>query len=334
MEPGLYVLVPVGLGGAEGELASPIPLIDGVELASFDPAWKDEVRHLLELVRKDHSDCSDHDLEQFEKTRHCLILRFGDPDGGRPIEPEVYDQGELDIRARARPTYGLAKRWLRSLGVLVIAGRIHFGCFPHWFGFRAGQSPELPLNCYKAIKVGWYGRFVDDEKREAADDEYRRRVGMIVRTLARCPDESRPAVAADMFARAEFADDWRVAMLFYWVALEALFGQAEAELSHQLCERAAVLITSPGEDRLKVYRGLRDAYGFRSKLVHGGLRHPMDQDRQRLSAVIDLVEDGARRALCRVLTDRDMTKLFLQKDRAIKDYFEKAVLTPHWACHA
>jgi len=327
MQPGLYVLAPVGLGHTDGELAASIPLVESVELVSFHSSWKDEVRRFLEDFRKKYSAFSETDTQEFEKTRHCLVLRFADPDGGKPIDREVYDQRELDIGGRARRTYGLTRRWLRSFAVLLIAGRINFGCFRYWFGLKVAEPPEKPW-CYHASPVGWYGRVVTSEKREAIGDEYWTRVRTAAHNLAICPDESRLAVATDMFARAVFADDWRVEMLCYWVALEALFGQAETELSHQLCERAAAFCEPPGQGRHTLYRKLKSAYGLRSKLVHGTLHHPTEEGQGGLSAAIDFVEGTVRNALCHILTDGDMTRRFLQEQKHLVEYFEKQVLAP------
>ena len=326
MQPGLYVVAPIGLGNVEGEVPTPVPLVDSVELASFDPKWKDNALRFLESIRKRYGGLSDMAISEFATTRHCLVLRFADPGAGRPIDPEVFDQGEFTIGQRVRARDGLAKGWLRSLAVLAIAGRIHFGCFEWWFGFKVAEPPE-EHSCHEVRRVGWYGRVVANEKREAMNNEYWDRVRTIARNLANCKHDSRPAVAADMFARAVFADDWRVEMLCYWIALEALFGQTDTELSHQLCERAAAWNELPGEGRHELYRELKAAYRLRSKLVHGSLVISREQDREDLSAAIDVVEGATRNALCRLLMDQDMTALFMQ-ERQLTEYFEKAVLAP------
>jgi hypothetical protein len=332
MKSGLYVLVPVGLADRGEKLSDPVPLVDGVVFRSFESSWKAEVRRFLEGFQKEYSAFSDSDLKEFDKARYCLVRRFADFGGGRPISPAVYDRVELDIRRRVRRTYGLARAWLQSFAVLALAGRIHFACFRWWFGLQI-PAPPGEAACYHGEEVGWYGRWVPGQEGESPTEEYWARVRRILDNLTACRDESRPAIAADTFARAIFADDWRVEMLCLWIALEALFGQADTELSHQLCERAAAFTEPPGQDRHRLYRELKSAYSFRSKLVHGSLADLAGQQKKRLSAAIDLVEDTVRNALQNILADAEMTERFSRR-QGLNDYLEQAVLAPPCASEA
>jgi hypothetical protein len=53
------------------------------------------------------------------------------------------------------------------------------------------------------------------------------------------------------------------------IAAEALFLENEAELSHRFAERGAVLIAAERPNKIETYQELKQAYGVRSKLVHG-----------------------------------------------------------------
>jgi hypothetical protein len=53
--------------------------------------------------------------------------------------------------------------------------------------------------------------------------------------------------------------------------LETLLLTVIAEIAHQIAERAAVLIASPPEERLKVYRAIKKLYDLRSRITHGDL---------------------------------------------------------------
>ena len=65
----------------------------------------------------------------------------------------------------------------------------------------------------------------------------------------------------------------------YITALEALLATSNAELSHQLSERVAILMPrSEGIDAIAAYRKLKKAYGFRSKALHGATIQPKEQE--------------------------------------------------------
>ena len=55
----------------------------------------------------------------------------------------------------------------------------------------------------------------------------------------------------------------------YCSALEALVSSSSSELTHQVAERVACLLESPGKTRLDRFKKIKDAYGFRSRAVHG-----------------------------------------------------------------
>ena len=69
------------------------------------------------------------------------------------------------------------------------------------------------------------------------------------------------------------------------------------------------------------FRKLKDAYGERSKLVHGARSKKLnDQKSKDLSA---LVEDVIRQALIKVLSDPERVKIFDSKGR--DEYLEEMV---------
>jgi Apea-like HEPN len=56
---------------------------------------------------------------------------------------------------------------------------------------------------------------------------------------------------------------------FYCSALEALLATQQAELSHQIAERVALISSVDPEQRMQNYRFLKECYSFRSKYIHG-----------------------------------------------------------------
>jgi len=71
----------------------------------------------------------------------------------------------------------------------------------------------------------------------------------------------------------------------YCSALEALVSTAQTELSHQVSERVAATLVSPGSERIALFKLVKEAYNFRSKAVHGTTFKPKEFDRLRVCAV-------------------------------------------------
>jgi hypothetical protein len=55
----------------------------------------------------------------------------------------------------------------------------------------------------------------------------------------------------------------------YCSALESLVSTAHTELSHQVSERVAATLAPPGSERIAIFKLIKEAYGYRSKAVHG-----------------------------------------------------------------
>ncbi len=70
----------------------------------------------------------------------------------------------------------------------------------------------------------------------------------------------------------------------YCSGLEALVSTAQTELSHQVSERVAAILAIPGEKRIAIFKQVKEAYGFRSKAVHGATFKPKDDERLRQCA--------------------------------------------------
>jgi hypothetical protein len=70
----------------------------------------------------------------------------------------------------------------------------------------------------------------------------------------------------------------------FCTAMESLFATSSSELAHQLAERMALFLSDEPEDRLRIYREVKRAYGIRSRVVHG--------DVLRQSKVAELLESS------------------------------------------
>jgi hypothetical protein len=78
-------------------------------------------------------------------------------------------------------------------------------------------------------------------------------------------------IALGSFWSAVFASFIDHSYLSLSMVLEALLSTSQNEVTHQICERAAVLLTQDVEERMKIYEEIYDLYSLRSTIVHGSL---------------------------------------------------------------
>lgn len=123
------------------------------------------------------------------------------------------------------------------------------------------------------------------------------------------------------------AGDLGVKISNYCTAFEAIFATDTQELSHKLAERIAVFLETDKARRLELFRGVKKAYGFRSKTVHGVRGSPKFEKSVQAAAV--LCDDVARRVFRRIIEDRALSgRFFSHKGEAdMDDYFTRLVLT-------
>ena len=72
--------------------------------------------------------------------------------------------------------------------------------------------------------------------------------------------------------------DVAIKIALYCSGLEAIVSTSHAELTHQVSERAAILLRRRGEERLAIFRDMKSAYGMRSKAVHGAAFRDRDHE--------------------------------------------------------
>ncbi|MBY3517077.1 hypothetical protein HFN76_33630 [Rhizobium laguerreae] len=108
----------------------------------------------------------------------------------------------------------------------------------------------------------------------------------------------------------------------YCSGLEALVSTSQQELSHQVSERVACLVSSLGPERERIFKLVKQAYGYRSKAVHGASFKPADVGQLRdCSTKIDEIyrelyglyfaDDGRFRAAAEG-TDEDANRFFIK----------------------
>lgn len=98
----------------------------------------------------------------------------------------------------------------------------------------------------------------------------------------------------------------------YCSGMEALVSTAQTELSHQVSERVSAVLEPPGEKRIALFKQVKEAYGFRSKAVHGATLKPKDAER---------LEECARRVdqVC-----RDLVLAYFDSENGFRAAIEKS----------
>ncbi len=104
----------------------------------------------------------------------------------------------------------------------------------------------------------------------------------------------------------------------YCICFETLVSTDNAELSHKVAERVAALLGTTTEDKLRVFRTIKRAYGVRSKTVHGA---PLRFEEGELSAISVSCDDLLRKLFQRIIADGALRETLLSRNEAIDEYF-------------
>ena len=93
---------------------------------------------------------------------------------------------------------------------------------------------------------------------------------------------------------ARFINALTIKVLMYITAMEALVSTSTAELSHQVAERVAILLSEDVNDRLNIYNEIKKGYGVRSKAAHG---EPLKGTEQDVKDLLVRLDDYMRRLM-------------------------------------
>jgi hypothetical protein len=104
---------------------------------------------------------------------------------------------------------------------------------------------------------------------------------------------------------------------FYCSSLEALFSTSQAELSHQVAERTALISTPHANERIEVYRLIKSGYSFRSKYVHGA---PVKGDEQSVISMSEKLDNAVRNCLEHAFRNQELLEAIKNED-ALDEYF-------------
>jgi hypothetical protein len=119
--------------------------------------------------------------------------------------------------------------------------------------------------------------------------------------------------------------DIAVKIVDYCTCFEALFSTSSAELSHQLAERIALFIGESFQERRDIFNKIKEAYGIRSRIIHGDLLSPSKID--RLYSISETCDNFLRRILYKIFSDRELSDIFSNPPSQLDDYFLNLILT-------
>lgn len=99
--------------------------------------------------------------------------------------------------------------------------------------------------------------------------------------------------------------------------LEALFCTTSREITFQLASRIAwFLYPDNFNDRRRLFADVKDLYGIRSKIVHGG-----KYSISKIENTVDALEDLVRDVFNKILSDEKVYNLFFNKDQNLCDEY-------------
>jgi hypothetical protein len=134
---------------------------------------------------------------------------------------------------------------------------------------------------------------------------------------------ARTGRAMQFVVAARRAQDIAFKIAHYCGALETLFTTESTELAHKLAERVAFFLGERGHNRRVVFAKIKNAYGVRSKLVHGDTLKPSQiAELPALSAECDVY---LRTILREIFNSEDLKKIFDSHNEAIEDYFSHLI---------
>ena len=110
----------------------------------------------------------------------------------------------------------------------------------------------------------------------------------------------------------------------YITALEALVSTSSSELSHQVAERVACLITERGQARVDVYRKLKGAYNFRSKVVHGDTINT--KQFEKLTDCSEFLDQACRAVLFKFVMNSDTFRDAAGNPQLMDEFFLKRLM--------
>lgn len=149
----------------------------------------------------------------------------------------------------------------------------------------------------------------DSESDNAPTVEDIERAGEILKLIVALPRNATLWTAIRTLTRAVAEGGWEVRYLLQWIVLEALFGPDNPnETTYRLAQRIGLFLGSSAEDRRRIFDEARQAYGWRSRIVHGSRLSKLTSEKSlELSATIEAI---VRAAITKILSSPSLVLQF------------------------
>lgn len=153
----------------------------------------------------------------------------------------------------------------------------------------------------------------------------------ILSKMCSLSNPSRLLIAQESFSvtHSTFFPSMQILTLF--AALEALFGEGQNEIAHQIAERCAIFLEKKPADRNERYITVKKLYNIRSKIIHGdepkysgSLFEGLKDDSDKLERAIEYTREAIRLCLLRIMQSDQLFMLFTDKKREkISEHFQE-----------
>lgn len=125
-------------------------------------------------------------------------------------------------------------------------------------------------------------------------------------------------------ARSEAHLPSRIAL--YCTMIESIFSTSRSEMTHKISERIAVLLGTDGEDRMRIYNIIKDAYSIRSSAVHGDLVSSRLKTYQKQKEICMRLDELLRNLSWLIIQDKTFQEVLTMKSDELEEYFIKMIL--------
>ncbi|MCK4783927.1 MAG: hypothetical protein KAV87_09270 [Desulfobacteraceae bacterium] len=120
---------------------------------------------------------------------------------------------------------------------------------------------------------------------------------------------------------------WEVRYLFFWIALEGLFGPDDSrEMTFRLSQRLALFLGTNPVESLRLFNDAKRSYGWRSKVTHGIRLDKLKSE--TADTILFEAEICVRKALVKILQDDDLVDAFTSRRR--EEYLDGLPFSNKW----
>ncbi len=123
---------------------------------------------------------------------------------------------------------------------------------------------------------------------------------------------SRTSVAFSHLQSSRGVEDLAIKVAHYCTFFEALLSTSTSELTHQVSVRAALLLGETKESKIKIYKGMKNAYGVRSRIFHG--EKISKKQLKDITNVSIFADDIARKLMNKILNSSSLINVINSKD--------------------